>query len=85
MGVRYVRVDTSICKSCHIELFQVYNCFRLQILCVIPVPIVRWVLVIAAFASSGYFLVVNIYPILASVSFVALSRVSVMINAAPAG
>ncbi|KAG5643522.1 hypothetical protein DXG03_000714 [Asterophora parasitica] len=37
-----------------------------QILCVIPVPIVRWVLVLIAFAISGYFLVANVYPILAS-------------------
>lgn len=41
---------------------------RIQILCVIPVPIVRWVLVGIAFGLSGYFLTVNIYPILASVS-----------------
>ena len=34
----------------------------------IPVPILRWVLVGVAFALSGYFLVANVYPILASVS-----------------
>ena len=38
-----------------------------QVLCVIPVPIVRWALVGIAFLLSGYFLVANIYPILASV------------------
>lgn len=32
-----------------------------------PFPIVRWVLVGVAFASSGYYLVANVYPILASV------------------
>jgi len=37
-----------------------------SILCVVPVPIVRWVLVGVAFCTSGYFLVMNIYPILAS-------------------
>jgi len=37
-----------------------------SILCVIPVPIVRWVLVLVAFGTSGYFLIVNIYPILAT-------------------
>jgi len=37
-----------------------------SVLCVIPVPIVRWVLVGVAFGISGYFLVANIYPILAS-------------------
>lgn len=34
----------------------------------IPVPILRWVLVGVAFTLSGYFLVANVYPILASVS-----------------
>ncbi|KAF8586901.1 Yip1-domain-containing protein [Ramaria rubella] len=37
-----------------------------SILCVIPVAILRWVLVGVAFLLSGYFLVANIYPILAS-------------------
>ena len=40
-----------------------------QVLCVIPVPIVRWVLVALAFGLSGWFLGANIYPILASVGF----------------
>jgi hypothetical protein len=42
----------------------------LKILCVIPVPLVRWILVFIAFALSGYFLVANIYPILATVRIV---------------
>jgi hypothetical protein len=41
-----------------------------QILCVIPVKYVRWALVAAAFAQSGYFLCINIYPILATVSHI---------------
>jgi len=36
-------------------------------LCVIPIRIVRWVLVLVAFLQSGYFLTRNVYPILASV------------------
>lgn len=36
------------------------------LLCVIPVPVVRWVLVGLAFLLSGYFLVANVYPILAT-------------------
>lgn len=39
----------------------------LQLLCVIPVPILRWTLCGIAFGLSGYFLVANVYPILASV------------------
>jgi hypothetical protein len=38
------------------------------VLCVIPVPIVRWALVGVAFGLSGWFLSANIYPILATVS-----------------
>jgi len=37
-----------------------------SVLCVIPVPILRWVLVLLAFGFSGWFLGSNIYPILAS-------------------
>ncbi|VDB87106.1 unnamed protein product [Peniophora sp. CBMAI 1063] len=37
-----------------------------SILCIIPSAIVRWVLVGIAFGLSGYFLVANVYPILAS-------------------
>ena len=44
-----------------------------QILCVIPVPILRWTLVGLAFLLSGYFLVVNVYPILASVRLSSIS------------
>jgi len=36
------------------------------VLCVIPIPILRWVLVAVAFGLSGWFLGANIYPILAS-------------------
>ncbi|KAL5497754.1 hypothetical protein ACEPAH_2685 [Sanghuangporus vaninii] len=35
-------------------------------LCVIPVPILRWVLVGVACGLSGYFLLSNVYPILAT-------------------
>ncbi|KAK6906290.1 hypothetical protein I203_100275 [Kwoniella mangroviensis CBS 8507] len=37
-----------------------------SLLCLIPVGILRWVLVFGGAASSGYFLVQNIYPVLAS-------------------
>lgn len=33
----------------------------------IPVPIVRWVFVGLAFGLSGYFLIRNVYPVLATV------------------
>ncbi|WVQ86124.1 hypothetical protein IAT38_008292 [Cryptococcus sp. DSM 104549] len=36
-----------------------------SLLCLIPVGILQWILVGAAAASSGYFLIANVYPILA--------------------
>jgi len=36
-----------------------------SLLCIIPVPILRWVLVGAAFGLSGFFIFSNIWPILA--------------------
>ena len=38
-----------------------------QILCIIPIPLLRWILSGIGFALSGYFLVANIYPVLVSV------------------
>lgn len=37
-----------------------------QALCIIPIPIFRWSLVGLAAISSGYFLIANVNPILAS-------------------
>lgn len=61
-----VRVDSCLGRSI-IPSFISISTYHSQILCVIPVPIVRWTLVGIAFLVSGYFLVANIYPILASV------------------
>lgn len=51
-----------------------------QLLCVIPVPIVRWVLVGIASGLSGYFLCANVYPILASVSSHVVSHHYLVLN-----
>ena len=40
-----------------------------QILCIVPIALLRWVLCGIAFALSGYFLVANIYPVFASVCY----------------
>ncbi len=70
MGLRAVRVDTSRCElldTSWVTLMLTTRCAS-QVLCVIPVPLVRWILVGVAFCVSGYFLVANVYPVLASVS-----------------
>ena len=46
-----------------------------QALCIIPIPILRWTLVGLAFGSSGWYLVRNVYPVLASVSFSSLIHI----------
>ena len=46
---------------------NVVSFFNLQILCIIPIAIFRWILSGIGFVLSGYFLVANIYPVLVSV------------------
>ncbi|KAF9238910.1 hypothetical protein BU15DRAFT_88164 [Melanogaster broomeanus] len=56
-----------------------------SILCVIPEPITRWVLVGIAFGLSGYFLVANVYPILASADAKATRLLIIVVGALHAG
>jgi len=37
-----------------------------SILCIIPIALFRWILCGVGFSLSGYFLVANVYPVLAS-------------------
>ncbi|KAG6810441.1 hypothetical protein H0H92_011860, partial [Tricholoma furcatifolium] len=67
LGLRYLGVgEWSVVEAVAVWGYAQFVWVPVSILCVIPVPIVRWVLVLLAFASSGYFLVMNIYPILAT-------------------
>ena len=71
VGIRPIHMDT--CRGTFSSLYTQYpNCSLtpIQLLCVIPVPVVRWVLVGLAFLASGWFLVANVYPILATVRVV---------------
>ncbi|KAG7529363.1 hypothetical protein FFLO_05715 [Filobasidium floriforme] len=51
----------------------------ISVLCVIPIPILRWILVGAAGLSSGYFLVRNVYPVLSSISDAKLPRTLIIV------
>jgi len=67
LALRYMGVgEWSMVDAVAIWGYALFVWIPVSILCVIPVPLLRWVLVFLAFASSGYFLVRNIYPILAS-------------------
>ncbi|GAW04930.1 Yip1-domain-containing protein [Lentinula edodes] len=67
ISLRYMGVgEWSVVDAVAIWGYALFVWIPVSILCVIPVPLLRWVLVFLAFASSGYFLIRNIYPILAS-------------------
>jgi len=67
IALRYLGVgEWSVVEAISLWGYAQFVWIPVSILCVIPVPIVRWVLVGIAFGLSGYFLTVNIYPILAS-------------------
>ncbi|KAG7095696.1 hypothetical protein E1B28_006410 [Marasmius oreades] len=67
LALRYVGVgEWSIVEAVAIWGYSMFVWVPVSILCVIPFKLVRWILVLVAFALSGYFLVRNVYPILAS-------------------
>ncbi|EAU83889.1 Yip1 domain family protein [Coprinopsis cinerea okayama7 len=67
LALRYLGVgEWSVVEAISVWGYGQFVWIPVSILCVIPVPIVRWALVGIAFGLSGYFLAANIYPILAS-------------------
>lgn len=54
-----------------------------QILCIIPIALLRWVLSGIGFALSGYFLVANVYPVLASVRHTSFCLQGMALNSFP--
>ncbi|KAJ8517167.1 hypothetical protein ONZ45_g5617 [Pleurotus djamor] len=66
VALRYLGVgEWSVIEAISIWGYGQFVWIPVSLLCVIPVPLLRWVLVAVAFGLSGYFLVVNVYPILA--------------------
>ncbi|KAH6912894.1 Yip1 domain family protein [Coprinopsis sp. MPI-PUGE-AT-0042] len=67
LALRYIGVgEWSIVEAVSVWGYGQFIWIPVSILCVAPVPIMRWALVGLAFGLSGYFLAANIYPILAS-------------------
>ncbi|CAA7266280.1 unnamed protein product [Cyclocybe aegerita] len=67
VALRYLGVgEWSVVEAIAIWGYAQFAWIPVAVLCVIPVPIMRWVLVAAAFGLSGWFLAANVYPILAS-------------------
>ncbi|KAL0945975.1 hypothetical protein HGRIS_012253 [Hohenbuehelia grisea] len=66
LALRYLGVgEWSVVEAVAIWGYGQFVWIPVSILCVIPVPLLRWALVGIAFGLSGYFLVMNVYPILA--------------------
>ncbi|KAE9402652.1 Yip1-domain-containing protein [Gymnopus androsaceus JB14] len=86
LALRYMGVgEWSMVDAVAIWGYALFVWIPVSILCVIPVPLFRWVLVFLAFASSGYFLVRNVYPILASAEAKATRLLIIVIAVLHAG
>ncbi|KAF9467231.1 hypothetical protein BDZ94DRAFT_1305706 [Collybia nuda] len=86
LALRYIGVgEWSVVEAVAIWGYGQFVWIPVSILCVIPVPILRWVLVLGAFALSGYFLVVNVYPILASAEAKATRLIIIIVAVLHAG
>ncbi|RDX53168.1 Yip1-domain-containing protein [Lentinus brumalis] len=67
LALRYLGVgEWSVVEAVAVWGYGQFVWIPVALLCVIPVPIVRWVLVGLAFLASGWYLVANVYPILAT-------------------
>jgi len=67
LALRYLGVgEWSVVEAIALWGYGQFVWIPVAVLCVIPVPIVRWALVGLAFGLSGWFLGANVYPILAS-------------------
>ena len=66
MGLRPIHLDPRS-GTCHMLTSMVYRLTGPQLLNINPFPIARWVLTGIAFLVSGWFLVANVYPVLATV------------------
>jgi len=67
LALRYLGVsEWSLVEAIAVWGYGQFVWIPVAFLCVIPVPLVRWILVGLAFGLSGYFLVANVYPVLAT-------------------
>ncbi|KAL4071708.1 hypothetical protein J3A83DRAFT_4514544 [Scleroderma citrinum] len=82
LSLRYLGVgEWSIVDALGIWGYGLFVWIPVSILCVIPNWIVRWTLVGVAFGLSGYFLIANVYPILASADAKATRLLIIVIGA----
>lgn len=67
LALRYLGVgEWSIIEAIAVWGYGQFVWVPISVLCVIPIPLVRWALVGIGLGLSGWFLVANVYPILAA-------------------
>ncbi|KAH9967503.1 hypothetical protein BC827DRAFT_1264300 [Russula dissimulans] len=66
--LRYTSISEgwALVEAVAVSGYAMFVWIPLSILCIIPIPLLRWILCGVRFSLSGYFLVANIYPVLAS-------------------
>ncbi|CAL1702285.1 unnamed protein product [Somion occarium] len=86
LGLRYLGVgEWSVVEAIAVWGYGQFIWIPVSLLCVIPVALVRWILVGLAFLISGYFLVANVYPILASADAKAVRLIIILLAILHAG
>ncbi|KAF8752115.1 Yip1 domain family protein [Rhizoctonia solani] len=65
-ALRYLGTEWSIVEGIAVWGYAMAVWIPTAALCIIPIPILRWVLVGLAFGSSGWYITRNVYPVLAS-------------------
>ncbi|KAH8829236.1 hypothetical protein DL96DRAFT_1597248 [Flagelloscypha sp. PMI_526] len=80
LALRYLGVgEWSVIEAIALWGYAQFVWIPVSILCVIHVDVLRWALVVLGFGLSGYFLTVNIYPILASAEAKAVRLVIIVL------
>ena len=74
MGLRPIYLDPRSGACPLLTSMGYHHLTRLQLLNINPFPIARWVLTGIAFLVSGWFLVANVYPVLATVRLSSISK-----------
>ncbi|KAG8761864.1 hypothetical protein FRC11_012675 [Ceratobasidium sp. 423] len=65
-ALRYLGTEWSIVEGIAIWGYAMAVWIPVAALCIVPIPILRWVLVGLAFGCSGWYITRNVYPVLAS-------------------
>ncbi|OCH93620.1 Yip1-domain-containing protein [Obba rivulosa] len=86
LALRYMGVgEWSVVEALSVWGYGQFVWIPVALLCVIPVPLVRWILVGIAFLVSGYFLAANVYPILSTADAKPVRLIIILLGVLHAG